>query len=110
MTDPVEPSPVAALNDAFRLAPGQGWMITSGVRALGEDFLIAAVAAVVAFDDFDSGDDPWGEHDFGALLVDGRRLFWKIDYYDPGLTGGSPDPADPALTRRVLTLMLAEEY
>jgi len=110
MTVPIELSRVAALNDAFRLSPGQAWMVTSGVRAFGEDFPIAAVAAVTAFDDFDGGDDPWGEHDFGAMLVEGRRLLWKIDYYDLDLSGGSPDPADPAVTRRVLTLMLAEEY
>ena len=31
-------------------------------------------------------------------------------YYDPSLEAGSADPADPAKTTRVLTLMLAEEY
>ena len=50
------------------------------------------------------------EHDFGAFELEGQNLFWKIDYYDTGLKYGSPNPEDPRVTRRVLTIMLAEEY
>jgi hypothetical protein len=110
MTEEDRAAKIAALNDAFRRTPGPGWMVTSGVRALGGGILRQALAAVVAFEVFGGGDDPWGEHDFGALNVAGRRLYWKIDYCDRDLAFGSPDPADPAVTRRVLTLMLSEEY
>lgn len=101
---------IAALNDALRLRPGPGWTYTAGVQALGQAFLTQAVAAVGAFADFDPDNDPYGERDFGTLRLQGQRLFWKIDYYDLALECGSPDPADVAVTRRVLTLMLASEY
>ena len=34
-------------------------------------------------------------------------MFWKVDCYDRALRFASPDPADPAVTARVLTIMLA---
>ena len=72
--------------------------------------MVQAVAAVSAFSDFSEDNDPHGERDFGAFEIGGQRLFWKIDYYDLDLALASPDAADPAVTRRILTLMLAEEY
>jgi Protein of unknown function (DUF3768) len=54
--------------------------------------------------------DPWGEHDCAVLTVDGRRLIYKIDYYDRAMQCHSPDASDPAVTERVLTVMLSEEY
>ena len=59
---------------------------------------------------FSPGNDPYEEHDFGALQVAGRQLFWKIDYYGPGFETAADDPADESTCERVLTLMLAEEY
>jgi hypothetical protein len=54
--------------------------------------------------------DPHGEHDFGAIDEDGVRFFWKIDTYDRDMSAHSPDPTDPKVTTRVLTIMPAEEY
>ena len=64
----------------------------------------------MAFDAFTEDNDPHGEHDFGAFDHAGHRIFWKIDYYDQSLEFGSENPADPAKTTRVLTIMLADEY
>ena len=54
--------------------------------------------------------DPHEEHDFGVVEHGGVRCFWKIDYYDREMEMLSPDPADPSVTTRVLTIMLADEY
>jgi hypothetical protein len=98
------------LNDALRQSfSGGRIVITSGVAALSEDMRTAVLAAVQAFDRFDADNDPYGEHDFGAVEV-GVRVFWKIDYFDRALSSASPDPANSAVTCRVLTVMLAEEY
>ncbi|MFC6637402.1 DUF3768 domain-containing protein [Sulfitobacter sp. JBTF-M27] len=103
---------VRALNDAFRqLGYGRGSvMITQGIRALGKDFTMEVSQAVRAFDSFTDDNDPWGEHDFGAFDIRSHKVFWKIDAYDLDLQNGSPNPANPAQTHRVLTIMLSSEY
>ena len=98
-------------NDAFRRTfTGGRVMVTAGVAALPDRTRIAVLAAVRAFDRFDASNDPYHEHDFGAVAVEGVRVFWKIDAYDRELRFVSPDPADPTVTVRVLTIMLADEY
>jgi hypothetical protein len=104
---------IRELNDAFRksLDPNLGKLvITSGVNSLPSDVRAMAIRETETFDAFSADNDPHGEHDFGNFELAGRRFFWKIDYYAPGMEGGSEDPADPAVTWRVLTVMLAEEY
>ena len=85
-------------------------MMTAGVEAKGPVFVLCATSAVSAFEAFTADNNPHGERDFGSFSLGGERLFWKIDYYDKALHFGSPDPADPVVTRRVLTIMLASEY
>ncbi|MEO5324278.1 DUF3768 domain-containing protein [Mesorhizobium sp. CC13] len=102
---------VRALNDAFRTSfVGGTVMMTAGVAALPEIERRALLRSVRAFAAFDSDNDPYGEHDFGAIDQDGARYFWKIDSYNLDLSAGSPDPTDPRQTRRVLTVMRSEEY
>jgi hypothetical protein len=102
---------IRALNDELRqhLIGGLA-VITPGVAALGHEAVERIVKTIAVFDDFCHANDPHEEHDFGAFKVDGHKLFFKIDYYDSNLSQHSPDPADPTVTERVITIMLAEEY
>lgn len=85
-------------------------MLTAGLVAVFEKDLAAIVKLVRAFDDFTEDNDPYGEHDFGSFEYQGKTIFWKIDYYALDMQRGSEDPANAAITKRVLTILLAEEY
>ena len=102
---------IRALNDQLRqhLTGGMA-VITPGVAALGPAAVERIVKTIAVFDDFCHANDPYEEHDFGAFEVDGHTIMFKIDYLDRELSMHSPDPADPSVTRRVITIMLAEEY
>ena len=102
---------IRALNDAFRRTFVGGMvMITAGVEALPVEQRRMLLEKVRAFDAFTDDNDPHGEHDFGAVDEGGVRYFWKVDCYDRATEFGSPDPDDPAVTTRVLTIMRADEY
>lgn len=73
------------------------------------------------FNDFNKGNDPHGEHDFGAVEIESRegdyckvrakffeKFFFKIDYYDQKLECGADPYSEPV--KRVLTIMSAGEY
>lgn len=105
------PARIRDLNDRFRTSfIGGRVLITFGIRERGQAFEGACVEAVRTFRDFTPDNDPHGEHDFGSFDIEGVRVFWKIDYYDRSLSAGSENPADPTVTTRVLTILLASEY
>jgi Protein of unknown function (DUF3768) len=102
---------IRALNDHLRQNLSTGLaVITPGIAALGPDAVARIVKTISVYDDFCHANDPHEEHDFGAFEVEGKTIFFKIDYYDNSLSAHSPDPADPTMTKRVITIMLAEEY
>ena len=102
---------IRSLNDRLRTTLEGGHLVMSaGVHDKAPGFAEQALAAIRRFNRFNPGNDLRGEHDFGTLTLMGERLIWKIDYYNLTLDGGSPDPADPELTHRVLTVLLSHEW
>ena len=119
---------IARLNDFARSAMGVACtaVATVGFRSLPEGDQSQVRELIETFDAFTEDNDPHGERDFGTIyqLGDGQwtterprvrddereRVFWKLDYYDRDLRFASEDAADPTRTRRVLTIMLSDEY
>jgi hypothetical protein len=97
---------IAELNDAFRRQNPVRYTFTRGVLASLN--IQRVVSMIRSFDVFTEDNDPYGEHDFGRIELDGETVFWKIDYYDQELAGW----CDPLSSKcnRVLTVLLSEEY
>jgi hypothetical protein len=111
MNDTEKAAKIALLNDQFRstFTGGQVFM-TAGINALDERTRAEIIAAVMEFDAFDEDNDPYGEHDFGTVQIGQKHVVFKIDCYDLRMRFMSPDPSDPAVTRRVLTILLPSEW
>ncbi len=95
-------------DDARRTFEGCRVLITKGLQDSSD--LATILDRVKHFSDFTPANDPYGEHDFGVIQMADQTIFWKFDYYDLDLTMRSLDPSEPAITTRVLTIMLADEY
>ena len=119
---------IARLNDLARSAMGVACtaVATVGFRSLPASDQSRVRELIETYDAFDGDNNPHGERDFGTIyqLADGRwtterprlredereRVFWKLDYFDRQMRFASDDAANPAITRRVLTIMLSDEY
>jgi len=111
MTDNERTAIIRRLNDQLRRHHiGGHVMVTQGIRALGDLAVAEILAEITRFDGFSADNDPYEEHDCAVIIHEGQRVIWKIDYYDRKLMFGSPDPADPTVTERVMTVMLGGEY
>ena len=108
--DDAKAAAIRDLNDAFRTSlTGGVVLLSAGIIALGAANQATIIAAVRAFDDFDS-DDPGDLHAIGDLEVEVEEpgihrwrelVFFGID----DLTSGNP--ANAGL---LLTIMLASEW
>ena len=102
---------VKTLNDTFRQTfTGGRVMLTAGINAKSQDDIARILSKVRQFDHFTKDNDPYDEHDFGSFDYNGEMIYFKIDYYDKNYQYLSEDPANPDITNRVMTVMLASEY
>jgi hypothetical protein len=99
-------------NDHLRQFHRGGMVVISrGLAALDRQVWAEVITAVARFDAFTRENDPYGEHDCALVEIGGGlSVIWKIDYFDPTMLHQSDDPTDPRVTKRVMTIMLAEEY
>ncbi|MFH1367955.1 MAG: DUF3768 domain-containing protein [Elusimicrobiota bacterium] len=75
-------------------------VVTSGIYDGFSDKEVAEIMQKVKdFNEFNEGNDPWKEHDFGSFVFKERKIFWKIDDLNGEEGYGL-----------VLTIMLAEQY
>ena len=96
---------IARKNDFIRRTFAGGLIVlTSGVKALESADKEAVLRQVREFDDFNDGNDPYGEHDFGTVAHNGVKYYFKFDYYDDNHEYHQEDG------NRVLTIMKADEY
>ena len=102
---------IRKLNDAFRTTFTGGRILTTiGIRHKPVEDVSKILSKVQHFRDFNSGNDPYGEHDFGKFAYGDDVIIWKIDYYDKKLQYHSPDASDSSKTTRIMTIMTAEEW
>ena len=102
---------IKRLNDQLRVnGEGGTIVVTPGFLDLSDELREQILNAMQREDQFTQDNDPWGEHDMGSVNIEGNTVLWKIDTYDLDMNCLSPEPADPNVTKRVLTIMLASEY
>lgn len=102
---------IATLNDNFRKSfIGGQVLLTAGIDSMSSEDKANIVSLVQNFDNFTPDNNPYSENDFGSFDYKDEKILWKIDYYDLNNQYMSENPANPNITNRVLTIMLAEEY
>lgn len=106
---------IAERNDAFRttMIPAKWNKIIFSEMVREEDEVrrekILTAVREFNFKNQEEGNNPYGENDFGKVIVGEINYFFKFDYYAPGLEFGA-DPYTEQEVVHVLTIMEASEY
>lgn len=104
----IDAAMISAQNDMFRIGLTNtklGKIVATAEVANGPaEFLEKCIKSVREFDEFTYHNDPLGHHDMGFFCVDDQQMCWRIDLFDTDFKGGSENPTDIKITRRVLTI------
>ncbi len=97
------------MNDALRrripfLPPPHRLLLSAHVAGLNEKTMQHVFQAIRSFEDFNRGNDPYKEHDYGVIDFEGKQYVWKFDYYDDDFQFFKENG------NRALVLMEASEY
>jgi hypothetical protein len=97
---------IIELNDELRTTfKGGRVQMTRCVYDLDERLRGRALSVMARYNKFDTE----SEHDSGVFIFAGYAFEWRIEYRAKDGTGVSPDPADPSMTFRVLTLYALDD-
>lgn len=99
------------LNDLLRIFHLNGEIVYSSGMSIFSNYDLCQIMRTISFyDDFNKDNNPYEEKDFGIINFKIYKIIWKIDYYDIEMKYHSPAPYDSSKTKRVMTVMLADEY
>ena len=99
-------SKIIELNDELRTTfKGGRVQMTPAVCMLDAQLRGRALSTLSRYNKFADGE----EHDWGVFIFAGFSFEWHIEYRAKEGAGVSPDPADPGMTFRVLTLYVVND-
>ena len=94
---------IAIMNDFCRKTfSGCRVLLTAGIA--NHPDRESVINKVQEYYEFDSGNDPYGEHDFGSFHINGTHYYFKFDYYDDDYEGFQENG------NRVLMIGRLDEY
>jgi hypothetical protein len=97
---------IVELNDQLRTTfRGGRVQMTPSVYELDARLRGRALYLLTRYNGFDEDSD----HDHGVFIFGGYSFEWLVEYRGKDGTGVSPDPADPEVTFRVLTVYGVED-
>lgn len=118
MTDKIaQIAQIAQLNDRVRLGLDRNARIVMTATCLAElagddrevSEALAQAEVLAAIRRYVFKPTDGAERASGEFVVADTTVRFKIDYYDLSLEWGSEDPADAAVTTRVMTIMLPSD-